>query len=410
MDFEKFKPGLKALILFFLILTSLISFHGALEWDEGSFLQNAQHFSGEGQNFEESRPAAISYLISLAWSLTGESTLVARAIIMFFGVATILVFHRLASKEFEDPLPVTAVLTLSPLMVYWSSKVYTDIPALLFVLSGLYYYREQKFFVSGIMLSIASTLRYLFFIFAAGMGISYIIENRSKLVEYIAGGFTGATPFMLYSLFEYGNPLSKVFMYVTRVSKWSSSGLFAATIPSIGSGIYMLSSLIPAAYTGWNDTPTVEKSMVLSYTAFMLFLSGNSFQRYWLAVLPILLLIAYRGLDLRKFGVVSVLMILVSTHGVGTNFSIQQECSVPLEQALDYSSDLEGDIVSDNWAIAGYKLDNKIYSTYTDYESLKSEKNVKYAIVSSEIDYELLESFSNRCRTYYVYDLSTPSS
>lgn len=394
-----------------MVLTTFLVFNGALEWDEGSFLQNSEFLVGEGQNFEESRPAAISYAITLIWQITGESTFAARALIVLFGIATVMLFHRIASEEFEEPLLATSVFGLSPLMIYWSSKVYTDVPALLLVLAGLYAYRKKNYLASGVLMSLASTIRYLFFVFAVGMGFAYLIEHREKIVNYIAGGYLGALPFMIYSIIEYGNPFSKVIMYLTRVSKWSSSGLFAATISSTLSGVYMLSALIPAAYTGWDETPLIEKSMLLTYTLFMLLISGNSFQRYWLAVLPIMILIAYRGLNRDKFMVVSVVMILISAHGVGANYQMQQECSKPLDQALDFVSDYEeGGVVTDSWAVGGYKLDREVYSPWTDYDTLRRDHGVNYAVTSEKKEYELMKSFSNSCITYYVYDLSNSPS
>ncbi|MFT4892360.1 MAG: hypothetical protein ACI8Z7_000132 [Candidatus Nanohaloarchaea archaeon] len=404
-----FLYDVRFLILVFLLLTSTIAYSASLEWDEGSFLQNAEYFSGEGSNFEESRPASLSYLISALWLFTGESAFAARILVSLFGAGCILVFHRIASKEFEDSLPVTAVFAFSPLLVYWSAHAYTDVPALLLILGSFYFYQRDRHFLSGALISLAATVRYIFLVFAFGMGFAYLVDHREKLFDLVAGGFSGSVPLLAYSKIYYGGFFSRITMYLTRVSKWSDSGLMSSVAPGIFSGVYTLSAMIPGMYPGWRKSSAVEKSMVAVYSLFIVFISGNAYDRYWLAILPFVLLIAYRGLDTKIFYLVSAIMIVVSGIGVASDGLTHQRCSPPLDDALDYSAQLEGEFVSDNWAIAGYRLDQPVSSPWNDLESLREGEGIDYAVMSSEEPYGVVKSFSNNCRTYYIYNLSDPS-
>ncbi len=410
MELEKLDSRLLIILIVFTLISGFFAFNGFLEWDEGSFLLNAEHFSGQEGNFEESRPAAISLIISGIWNMTGESVLAARLAVMVFGIASILVFYRIAEREFEDPILPTAFFGLAPLMLHWSARVYTDVPALLFILGSLYMYKKKNFLYAGILMSVAATFRYLFFMFAFGMAFAFLLNNKKKILNYIGGGLIGALPFMAYSFLEYGSPFSKVVMYVTRVTKWSSSGLFAATGASILSMISMLSTLLPAAAYGWKKSPSVEKFMLVSYTLFMLLFSGNSFQRYWLASLPFVLLMAYRGLDRKMFIVASSVMILTSGLAVTSNYTTHNKCAQPLHQTLDHTKDLKGDIVSHNWAVAGFELDRTVHSPWKSLQKLHEEENASFAVLRSERDYEIVESYGNSCITYSIYNLSTPSS
>lgn len=410
---NRFEPGkffeIRFLLAVFILLTSFIAYSAALEWDEGSFLMNAEHFSGDSSNFEESRPAALSYAVSGIWLLTGESTFAARFIVVLAGVGCIIVFHRIASEEFDEPFPLTAVFALSPLLMYWSAHVYTDVPALLFLLGSFYMFQEDRHFLSGVLVSLSATVRYIFLVFAIGLGIGYILEKGNKLSNLIAGGLAGSAPFLLYSRIYYDGFFTRLMMYLTRVSRWSDSGFMASVVPGLKSGVYALSGLIPALYPGWRKTSLTLKSMMISYTVFIVFMSGNSYSRYWLAIVPFLLLIAYRGLDRRIFYIASALMIITSGYGVVMDGMNHQRCEAPLENALDYSSELEGKFVSDSWAIAGYRLDQPVMSPWKDLSDLRDEDGVSYAVLSSEEPYEVLNSFSNDCRSYYVYNLEQPT-
>lgn len=406
-DTREFNKRLVLTFLLFLTLTGLFVFNGYLEWDEGSFLMNAEVFAGEGENFENSRPAALSLLVSFIWQFTGESVPAARFMVMMFGAGSLMLFYRLADHEFEKPLIPTAVLALSPLMIYWSSRVYTDVPALFFLLGSLLAYRKDRLALSGIMVSLAATFRYIFLLFALGILAAALIDKRESIIEYCAGGLAGSVPFFSYSWMRYRGLFSRIRMYITRVSRWSDSGMFSATLPSLAAAGEMLSGLLPPAIVGWKKSPNVEKTALLAYSIFMIVFSGNTFTRYWLAVLPVVILMAYRGSDMKLFAAASAVMILFSGVSTVDAYQRHQSCMEPLNEALQYSSTLDGEIVSDNWAIAGYKIDGKVYSTWTSYEELNNDYGVEYAVVSENLDYPVLRSFPGDCRTYYVYDISS---
>ncbi|PSG99424.1 MAG: hypothetical protein BRC29_04880 [Nanohaloarchaea archaeon SW_7_43_1] len=401
---------IRLLLVLFLLFTSSIAYTAALEWDEGSFLTNAEYFSGDSSNFEESRPAAVSYAVSGIWLLTGESTFSARFIVVLAGIGCIVVFHRIALEEFDEPLRITAVFAFSPLLLYWSAHIYTDVPALLFLLGSFYMFQRDRHFLAGILISIAGTVRYVFLVLAIGMGVGYILERRNRISQPILGGLMGSAPFLLYSKIYYEGFFARIIMYLTRVSHWSDSGFVASVVPGVKSGLFTLSGLIPALYPGWKDTGLTEKSMITAYTIFIIFISGNSYPRYWLAILPFLLLVAYRGLDRKFFYLASAIMLITSGFGVVTDGMNHQRCEEPLENALDYSSDLEGKFVSDSWAIAGYRLDKPVMSPWKSLSELRDEEDVKYAVLSSDEPYEIMKSFSNNCRNYYVYDLERPKA
>lgn len=398
-----------AILVLFLLVTTTGATAAALEWDEGSFLLNSQYFLGTGSNFEESRPHALSYLVAGVWTLIGERLFAARLLIVLSGAACILLVHRIAAAEFNDPLPVTAAFAFTPLLLYWSFHVYTDVPAMLLVYTGWYLYRTDRHLSAGMAMAAATTVRYVFFPFAAGMALAYLFQHRNRFPRYMTGGLLGAVPFFTYSALFYGGMLSRITMYVTRVAEWSGSGLFTATTASLWSATVMLSVLLPAAVTGRDRTPVVEISMILTYAAFFLFISGNTFHRYWLPVVPFLLFMAYRGLgeDRNLLLPVAVTMILLSGIAVGIQFSEQQLCSEPIRNAIDHvdRQDDVGAVVSDQWAITGYLLDHRVYSPWTDYETLQAEHGVTHVITQDDLNYEVQASFSNPCGTYHVYRL-----
>ncbi|MFB6265459.1 MAG: hypothetical protein ABEI07_00060, partial [Candidatus Nanohaloarchaea archaeon] len=224
MEFLEDGKGLAFILVLFILLTSLGSFTAPLEWDEGSFLLNTENMLGTDVNSEPGRPSALSVLVAGIWVFTGESTAAARLLVVFFGAASVLLFHRVAAERLENPLPVTAGYALAPLTVFWSFHVYTDVPALTFLLAGFYLHTRDRPVLSGAAVAASVTFRYVFAVFAASILAYHAWEKRGRAVEYVTGGFLGSIPFLMYSQAFYGGVLEKTRIYVGRVSRWSGSG------------------------------------------------------------------------------------------------------------------------------------------------------------------------------------------
>lgn len=391
----------------FLVLLAIVT-DAPLHWDEGSFMQNAEGFLGDKTNVDQSRPMLLPFLVAALWSFTGESTAAARVIVLLFGVASVFIFYKILSREFRDPLLPLAAFALAPLTLFWSFHVYTDVPALFFFLAALYAYKSEKHLAAGLFIGLATATRFIFGVFAIGMLLPYLLRQRRQSLPYITGGILGASPIFVYGLFAFNDAFGPIALYVREVSAWSGTGLFAATLPNAIFALLMLSGFLLVSGKGWAGTPLVEKSLLVSYSLFILLISGTAFARYWLPVLPLLILMAYKGSSKEVFGIAALTTISVSALVVGGEYAIQLQCTPPFEEAVTYVQNKEGAVVTDNWAIAGYMLDVKVFSPWTSYEELRDTYGVRYAVTRENIPYYLEKSFSNACTTYKVYDLTRP--
>jgi hypothetical protein len=149
--------------------------------------------------------------------------------------------------------------------------------------------------------------------------------------------------------------------------------------------------------------------MISVYSAFFLFVSGNAFSRYWLPVIPFLLLMAYRGLDRSWFLAAAGVMIAVGGISVGGSMLATQPCQAPLMDALEYTrNETDGAVASDSWAITGYLLDRPVYAPWTDYTTLRNRYGVHHAVTGEQLPYRQRATFSNSCQTYHVYAIPHP--
>src|SRR3989344_1820466 len=198
-----------AIIVLFLIQSY------SLHWDEGAFLQNAETFIGDTANTEPGRPFLLSLLIAQVWRFTGESTEAARAVVLLFGLATIGVFYLISKKESRDYFPLFAAFAFAPLLLFWSFRVYTDVPGLFFVLASLYAYKKNRHIESGLFIALATIMRIAYGAFGVGALLAYIIQRDRNVRLYIIGGLMGLAVEFLYGAAVYGDPLGHIYAYIS---------------------------------------------------------------------------------------------------------------------------------------------------------------------------------------------------
>ncbi len=400
------KKSLVLLLTIFLVVSAYIGYTAYLEWDEGSFLMNSRNIAGDTVNSEPSRPMALSFLISFIWKFTGESILFARLLTTVFGLGCIALFYSICNEKFEDPIIPTLVFSLSPLILFWSSQVMTDIPGLFFLLSAYYFYLKRNDFMTGISISFAITFRYIYSIFAVPFFIAYLLdrEDIKDVLFYAGGGILGAMPFFIYSFISHGGPLEKAFLYIGNVSEWSGASLFASTWENLVKMIQVFFALIPGVLKGRRETGSLEKITVVFYSLFILLFVGMSFYRYWVPMIPFVIIIAYKGLDKKHFLVFSAIFLVVSGNLVYEEYQERKYCYQEFMEGIEYLKEFDGGVVSDRWSITGYMLEQKVLSPYKDYELFKN-RGMEYIFTTEKLDYPVKESFRGDVCTYYVYQL-----
>lgn len=122
------------------ILLVFNHFSNMLLWDETVYLSNARMHAG-GSNFSEDfRYPLIEWVIGGIWKITGENVLIAKLFIILcagFSVGLAYLIAKEYLPEIES-IVLAAVFMLSPLMIYWGYRVYTDVPAIFLALLSYY--------------------------------------------------------------------------------------------------------------------------------------------------------------------------------------------------------------------------------------------------------------------------------
>ncbi|MFW6285832.1 MAG: glycosyltransferase family 39 protein [Nanoarchaeota archaeon] len=237
------------IFLFFILIVKFIFSTSVLLWDEPVYLSNAMSHLQQTYFTEDFRFPLLEYFIAFFWFLFGISVFNAQILILLFSLLSIYIFYLISKKIFvENYYRILSVFLFSTsyLLIYWSFRVYPDIPSLSMLLASIYLFFKYKdtnskfiffnkyflwkkivfIFLSGMFTSIAFLLKFPGAI-ASLVVVPYLIYKKKfkSFFFYALGNIFILTPWILYNYLQYSNPLwdlleqSKIIsMYTVRES------------------------------------------------------------------------------------------------------------------------------------------------------------------------------------------------
>ena len=201
----------------------LIKFHFVL-WDEAVYIGIDKYIYSLGSVglWESIRPLGLPLLFGLPWKLGLNAVISARVIEMIFGAGTILLVYLIAKKMFDERIAVLSafIYTITPLFVYNSFRIMSEIPSTFFVLLALYLFIDKKYILSGAATSLAFMFRYpqglilVCILLALFLEFILIMPSRSGFVAFVKNSLKYAAGFvpvmiamLIFNYFKYSSVL-----------------------------------------------------------------------------------------------------------------------------------------------------------------------------------------------------------
>lgn len=320
------------LVLFFIFLLILNWLNPTLLWDENAYLGNARNHISHSNFTEEFRFPFLEYAISGVWLLTGESILAARIMIMLFSIASIIFIYLISKEYFNQKLSLllTLLFAISPLILSWSFRIYTDIPAMFFVIVSFYMIliseKNQKnknnngknntirdksrkgdilIGLAGFLSAIAFLARFTTALFPLAVAIYFISKKDIKKIAIFSVIFIlTLLPWLSYNYISYGNPLWDFQEQFQIVAKWTPP---QPIIIQIGNLFINSNPLIPLLFICGIYVIIKRKinknlnSLLLISTIFflvyILFLVNMKYARYYIIFLPFIYLVSFQTIN-----------------------------------------------------------------------------------------------------------------
>ena len=169
------------IVLMFFILVATYSYIGYRVpiLDEGVYVGMGKNMFSSGANgfWERFRPLGMPFIAGLGWTFGLDPYSFTKIIAILFGAASIFFVYLIAEKIFDKKTAIIASLlfAITPLFMYYSDYVLTEIPSMFFILAGIYLLLCDRYFIAGLMGGLGFMFKFTQGIFLIAAGLFLII-------------------------------------------------------------------------------------------------------------------------------------------------------------------------------------------------------------------------------------------
>ena len=201
-------------LLFVVFLIHLIFFFGFHElwWDSGVYAAMGKYLFSAGSSgfWEHIRPPILPAILGFFWFLGLPIALCGRILEVLFSLGAIFLLYTVAKYYFNEKsaLFASAIFAFSSIFFYMCFHLYTEIPAVFFILLAVYFLIKKKYYWSGAAIALA-----FLFKFPAGLFLPVLllvlllnkdVRNSARL---FAGFLIPVVPVLIAYQFFHGNAL-----------------------------------------------------------------------------------------------------------------------------------------------------------------------------------------------------------
>ncbi|MBN2042496.1 MAG: glycosyltransferase family 39 protein [Candidatus Aenigmarchaeota archaeon] len=400
------------LLVFFLVsvIHMVTKFHFIL-WDEAVYIGIGKYLFSNGAIglFEVIRPPGLPMILGLLWFFGAGKIIIYDLIITLFSLGNIYLAYLIGKKLFgeKEGLVASVILAITPVFLYNSFRIMTEIPSAFFVLFAVYLYTEKRPISAGVSAGLAVTFRFTSGIILPAIILLVFLESRKKpekmvksLLFLLAGFIVIVSPYLFYNQYYYGdpfyslslagqhsyNPVHAINDPLTNVLYYPSAMFWDNMLLS-----FALFSLIYAA-----DNKKVRNMLLIAGVCLAVFtLIPNKQIRFGLTFLPFLSVLASFGLlKMREY------MISLKRKPLTVLFSVMVILAV--------SASLYGDLVRFN-SFPSEKPDivDEYYMYFEGFDGTILTSDPVHVAYS---DISMIPYYNNITDAHLIYDRYSGSS
>lgn len=380
-----------------LVSIILSSQFDVLIWDEAAYLGNARGHLGESYFTEDFRFPLLEWVIAGAWFFSGESILVARIIMSLFTGLLVLSTYLLSTLLISRKLSIYAALIalLNPILLFWSFRIYTDIPALAVTMLGLYFFFKKRYIFSGFLFAAGFLFRFSIILFALPAGI-YLLYNvqYKKIANILLGSVILLLPWMTHNVIQYGSPLWDVFAQGQVIATYTQTQPIQLFLGPFMQGFFpLVLGLIGLIFVKRNSIQTILYAGLALQVLLHVFVIRLKLERYLLLLIPLFIILCLQGWnELFKRSRIEIIVLIIAftlafqlsaVQSIIPGMEYTATCNDVIEQTNTYLSKYpEGTLVASNaWPLIALPNHHEVRSTWTTNISLLIEKPLIQKIV-----------------------------
>ena len=203
------------IVIFMAIQTFSLFVDHDIWWDSSVYIGMGKYiFSlGESGLWEPSRPLLWPLALGFFWKIGISPIFAGKILLILISGACLSVVYLMAARIYNDKTALISALILafSSTFFLYNSVLQTEIPSLLFVLLGVFFFIDKKYGLSGLMIGIAFMTRFFtllaFFGLAASILVKVFVKKVSikQAVLFFVLFLVPLLPYLMLSLFLYGD-------------------------------------------------------------------------------------------------------------------------------------------------------------------------------------------------------------
>jgi len=201
-------------LLFVIFLIHLIFFFGFHElwWDSGVYTAMGKYLFSAGSSgfWEHIRPPLLPAILGFFWFLGLDVALCGRILEVLFSLGAVFLLYNITKHYFNEKsaLFASAIFAFSSIFFYMSFQLYTEIPAVFFILLAVYLLIKKKYYWSGAFIALAFLVKFPAGLFLIVLLLALLLNkdfrNSAKL---FAGFLIPVLPVLIAYHVVHGNAL-----------------------------------------------------------------------------------------------------------------------------------------------------------------------------------------------------------
>lgn len=435
---EKLAIGVLCIVAFLIALYFLLSYQ-EIAWDSAQYLKIAEYWYNGNPVFKDLIfPPLLSFFEYLIFLVFGVDIVVVKVFYAIFLPLLILFVYKLVSflQNKKAGLIASCLVLLSHVIMFWSTRLYTDTPLIFLVVLGTYLFlvavkkNSKKYYIlSGVVFGLSFLMKPVSIVLSLGIIGFYLILNKKINVKilFLLSGLIVLIPWLIYMQIETNDAFYVLKGHYSGFVDGERNIVRNANVFLSSTNIFWIALVILGIYSIKNIKDLRIIAFVFSLFLFLLMPFGD--ERY--AIPPIVFgcmvagSIKLQNLKISlKYSKLFFLLILFIIAFLNLPRFVFREfifihCSKDsalesIGEFLQKNSKEDSIIFAENyWAQIEFYSKRDVYAmieeaTWLD-DIIEQEKTNYIVIIDKETKikylsgFNLIKDFKDNCRTLYLY-------
>lgn len=217
------------LLSFLLIKITHLLIQKGISWDSAVYIEMGKYIFSLGKVglWEPARPLVWPIFLGFLWKIGLNPIIFGGILELIFGIGCVYTTYLIGKESFNENVALLAsfFLAFSPTFLFYSSALLTEISSTLFSLLTVYFFIRNRYFLTGLFLSLSFMTRFLqLFILIPIILVLFLYKKKGlkKMISLSYGFLAILVPYLILNILLYKNVLHPFWLqvFMTKYTGW----------------------------------------------------------------------------------------------------------------------------------------------------------------------------------------------